>query len=144
MAKKRSPKPPSSAESSSDDSPSNEQAVDFEQSLREVEQIVARLENGELGLTESLNQYETGVRELKRCHALLEAAEQRVCLLSGFDADGNPITEPLNEGSGELEPKKKRRVKKKAARTRPPAEGSDASAPAKPRTNSVDDSPGLF
>lgn len=144
MAKKRSPKPPSSAESSSEDSPSNEKAVDFEHSLREVEQIVALLESGELGLTESLNQYETGVRELKRCHALLEAAEQKVCLLSGFDADGNPITEPLNDETGELERKKKRRVKKKAARTRPPTEEMDTSKEAKPRRNSVDDSRGLF
>ena len=144
MANKRSSKPTSSAEASSASSQSGDQAVDFEESLREVEQIVARLESGELGLTESLNQYETGIRELKRCHALLEAAEQRVCLLSGFDADGNPITEPLNEESVESEPKKKRRVKKKVARPRPSAEVSDSPKQAKPRPNSVDDSPGLF
>ena len=144
MANKRSSKPTSSAEASSASSQSGDQAVDFEESLREVEQIVARLESGELGLTESLNQYETGIRELKRCHALLEAAEQRVCLLSGFDADGNPITEPLNEESVESEPKKKRRVKKKVARPRPSAEVSDSPKRAKPRPNSVDDSPGLF
>ena len=144
MANKRSSKPTSSAEASSASSQSGDQAVDFEESLREVEQIVARLESGELGLTESLNQYETGIRELKRCHALLEAAEQRVCLLSGFDADGNPITEPLKEESVESEPKKKRRVKKKVARPRPSAEVSDSPKQTKPRPNSVDDSPGLF
>ena len=63
----------------------DEEKVDFEVSLSEVEQILARLESGELGLTESLEQYETGIKQLKRCHALLDAAEQRVSLLSGFD-----------------------------------------------------------
>jgi exodeoxyribonuclease VII small subunit len=65
--------------------------------LAAVERIVARLESGELGLTESLEQYEQGIQQLKHCHALLAAAEQKVSLLSGFDADGNPITAPLDE-----------------------------------------------
>jgi len=70
---------------------------DFESALSEVEEIVAALESGELGLSESLDRYEQGIKSLKRCHALLEAAEQRVSLLAGFDADGNPITEPFDE-----------------------------------------------
>ena len=73
-----------------------DKGADFEASLAEVEQIVARLESGELGLTESLEQYEKGIKQLKRCHGLLDAAEQKVSLLSGFDADGNPITEPMD------------------------------------------------
>lgn len=68
---------------------------DFESALAEVEQIVAALESGQLGLSESLEQYEQGIKRLKRCHALLAAAEQRVSLLAGFDADGNPLTEPM-------------------------------------------------
>lgn len=72
---------------------------DFENSLAEVERIVAGLESGELDLTESLQQYETGIKQLKRCHAMLDSAEQKVSLLSGFDADGNPITEPIDVSS---------------------------------------------
>ena len=73
--------------------------LDFEHSLREVEQIVARLEGGQLGLSESLQQYEMGIKQLKRCHALLDAAEQRVNVLAGFDAEGNPVLEPLQKAS---------------------------------------------
>jgi exodeoxyribonuclease VII small subunit len=73
--------------------------LDFEQSLREVEEIVSRLEGGQLGLSESLEQYEVGIRRLKRCHELLDAAEQRVSVLAGFDAEGNPVEEPLQEAS---------------------------------------------
>ena len=108
---------------------------DFEASLAEVEQIVARLESGELGLTESLQQYEMGIKRLKRCHHLLNAAEQRVSLLSGFDADGNPVTEPMDQlsqrsGSG--------RSTKRSKRT------SEASNDKDPDTGSVDDGAGLF
>lgn len=72
--------------------------VDFEQALEAIEQIVGKLESGQLGLSESLQQYELGIRQLKRCQELLDAAEQRVSVLAGFDAEGNPVEEPL-EGS---------------------------------------------
>jgi exodeoxyribonuclease VII small subunit len=114
---------------------STEKGLDFEASLAEVEQIVARLESGELGLSESLQQYETGIKQLKRCHGLLDAAEQKVSLLSGFDADGNPITEPLDPlsqrtGSG--------RSVKRSQRTAEASSGED------PDAQSVDDGAGLF
>lgn len=91
MSKKKAP--------SNGDRDRSSDELDFEQSLLEVEQIVARLEGGQLGLAESLQQYEMGVQRLKNCHLLLDAAEQRVNVLSGFDSDGNPILEPLGEGS---------------------------------------------
>lgn len=69
--------------------------VDFEQALEAIEQIVSKLEGGQLGLSESLQQYELGIRQLKRCQELLDAAEQRVSVLAGFDAEGNPVIEPL-------------------------------------------------
>ena len=104
--------------------------IDFETSLAEVEQIVAGLESGELGLTESLEQYETGIKQLKRCRALLDAAEQRVSLLSGFDADGNPVQEPLDE----LE----------TATSNLKEGADDALNSGGPSRDSVDDAPGLF
>jgi exodeoxyribonuclease VII small subunit len=119
---------------------------DFETSLAEVEQIVAKLESGELGLSESLEQYETGIKQLKRCHALLDAAEQRVSLLSGFDAEGNPIAPPMEEieardGRGKS-PKKTRGQSSAAANA---AEGvNDALSGGRRSPDSVDDVPGLF
>ncbi len=107
--------------------------IDFESSLAEVEQIVAQLEGGELNLTESLHQYELGIRRLKRCHQLLEAAEQKVNQLAGFDADGNPVLEPLSDSS-------------RAARSQSGGSQSGGSQSAEFHSppSSVDDSPGLF
>ena len=72
-----------------------DKAASFESAMAEIESIVVKLESGELDLTSSLQQYEQGVKRLRQCHQILEVAEQKVSLLSGFDADGNPVTEPL-------------------------------------------------
>jgi exodeoxyribonuclease VII small subunit len=69
----------------------------FEESLEELERIVAELEGGKLGLSDALARYEQGVKHLKACQQLLERAERKIELLSGVDADGNPITQPFDE-----------------------------------------------
>ena len=67
----------------------------FEQSLAELESIVQQLDDGELGLAESLARYEQGVKHLKHCYQLLQSAEQKIDLLTGVADDGSPITEPF-------------------------------------------------
>lgn len=71
-----------------------EKEPSFEQSLKELEGIVAQLEAGEKPLEESLALYEKGVAALKRCHALLDKAEKRIRLLVK-GSDGQPV---LREG----------------------------------------------
>jgi exodeoxyribonuclease VII small subunit len=73
----------------------DECASSFEQSLDELEKIVADLESGKLGLSDALSRYEEGVKHLKACQQLLERAERKIELLSGVDADGNAIAEPF-------------------------------------------------
>jgi exodeoxyribonuclease VII small subunit len=77
--------------------PREECIASFEDSLEELEKIVAELESGKLGLSDALSRYEQGVKHLKSCQQLLERAERKIELLSGVDADGNPITEPFEE-----------------------------------------------
>jgi len=77
--------------------------LNFEHALQEVEQIVSLLEGGQLGLSESLQQYEQGIKQLKRCHELLDSAEQRVNVLAGFDSEGNPVLEPMIDASNQSE-----------------------------------------
>ena len=72
----------------------------FEQSLQRLETLVHDLEHGQMGLAESLAAYEEGVKLLKECFQLLEKAERRIELLSGVDADGQPIVRPLDEDAG--------------------------------------------
>lgn len=50
----------------------------FEQAVERLEAIIGRIESGEVGLEQSIREYEHGVALLKRCRAILETAEQRV------------------------------------------------------------------
>ncbi|MEN6558794.1 MAG: exodeoxyribonuclease VII small subunit, partial [Thermoguttaceae bacterium] len=72
---------------------------DFEQSLTRLEEIVHALEEGDLGLNESLAREEEGVKLLRQSYDLLQRAERRIELLSGLDAEGNPVTEPFDDSA---------------------------------------------
>ncbi len=54
----------------------------FEQSLEELEQLVEKMEAGDLSLEQSLAAYERGVGLYRQCQQALEQAELRVRLLS--------------------------------------------------------------
>lgn len=108
--------------------PVEESSAGFEEALETLEQIVSDLEQGDLDLDQALDQYERGVGLLKGCHKKLAGAERRIELLSGIDADGNPVTRPFeNEASGEgdesLEAKSASRSRK---RSRPTATTDDS------------------
>ncbi|UXI69880.1 exodeoxyribonuclease VII small subunit [Tahibacter amnicola] len=57
------------------------QIADFEKSLDELEQLVSRMEQGELSLDDSLKSFERGVTLYRHCQSALEQAELRVKLL---------------------------------------------------------------
>ncbi len=69
----------------------------FEEALRRLEEIVQLLEEGEIGLGEALARYEEGVKLLRQSYNLLQHAERRIELLSGVDAEGNPVCEPFGD-----------------------------------------------
>jgi exodeoxyribonuclease VII small subunit len=77
--------------------PENPSQPSFEQSLKRLEEIVHQLEEGDLGLNEALERYEEGVGLLRQSYDLLQRAERRIELLSGVDAEGNPITKPFDD-----------------------------------------------
>ena len=53
----------------------------FEDHLDALERIVEELESGELTLDDSMARFEEGVRRLKSCTEMLEAAEKQVKIL---------------------------------------------------------------
>ncbi len=67
--------------------------VDFEQAMTELEGIVARLEQGDVPLEESLRQFERGVALTRTCQESLKSAEQRVELLAKRGAQSVETTE---------------------------------------------------
>ena len=62
---------------------------DFEQSMEALEELVNRLENGNLTLEESLQEFERGMALTRQCQTLLEEAEQRVRILTEKNALAN-------------------------------------------------------
>jgi exodeoxyribonuclease VII small subunit len=51
---------------------------DFEKALQQLEKIVNSMESGELGLEDSLKQFEQGIILAKNCQDTLSNAETRV------------------------------------------------------------------
>lgn len=109
--------------------------VDFESALAEVEKVVEQLESGELGLSESLVQYERGIEKIKRCHQVLEQVEKRISVLTSVDEDGHPSLEPVDLG-GEAGLEEASAVGKPSGRR-----GAKKS---RPPISDVDDAEGLF
>ena len=68
----------------------------FEEGLRELEQILAEIEGGEVGLEESLARYERGNFLIQHCRSVLNGAEKQIELLSK-SADGGLTATPMAE-----------------------------------------------
>lgn len=92
----------------------------FEDALGELETIVHELEEGQIGLAEALGRYEQGIGLLKHCYGLLENAQRRIEVLTGMDANGNPITEPFDEpAAATLEEKAQLRSQRRSKTAEP-------------------------
>lgn len=59
----------------------------FEEALSRLEEIVSKLENGELVLEESLKLFEEGIILARHCHSKLDEAQGRVELLLGIEGE---------------------------------------------------------
>lgn len=60
----------------------------FEESMKELEEIVAKLESGDATLEEALSYFEAGIKLSKSCRKMLDTAEKKVSvLLSGADGE---------------------------------------------------------
>lgn len=55
--------------------------LDFEESLKQLEEIVNKMEQGQLSLEESLGAFEQGIKLTRQCQSTLKQAEQRVAKL---------------------------------------------------------------
>ena len=59
----------------------------FEQAMAELEQVVGKLESGDVALDDSIALYERGAALKKRCETKLKEAEEKVAAIT-LDADG--------------------------------------------------------
>ncbi len=102
-------------------------APGFEDALKELDAIAHDLEDGALGLDESLQRFEQGIGLLRHCYSVLDAAERKIALLTGFDSDGNPVTEPFDASATAEQGVAGRRKKRAAAAQDDPCDESDSS-----------------
>jgi exodeoxyribonuclease VII small subunit len=66
--------------------------MDFEKKLGRLEEIVGKMEKGDLALEDSLKLFEEGVKLSRECHSKLNDAEAKVKLLVSMDQDGKTNT----------------------------------------------------
>ncbi len=72
----------------------------FERKLADLEKIVARLEEGETSLEDSLSLFQKGTNYLKELADMLDEAERQVEVLTE-DSSGGVTTRPLDEEPGQ-------------------------------------------
>jgi len=68
---------------------STDKEPSFEQAIDKLEDLIERIESGEVGLEEAIEQYEQGQALIKRCRGILNKAERRIAELTQ-DTDGQP------------------------------------------------------
>jgi len=66
--------------------PKKRNDIDFEKALEELEELVVKMEKGNLSLEESLKYFERGVALTRTCQKALSEAEQKVQIL--LEKDG--------------------------------------------------------
>lgn len=73
----------------------------FEEALEKLEEIVRRMEGGEMTLEESLRAFEEGIKLSRLCTKKLDEADRRVELL--LREGGDLVTRPFSEEGRESE-----------------------------------------
>lgn len=63
----------------------------FEENVKELEEIVSKLEKGELSLEDSINNFEEGIKLSKECSSALDEAEKKINIL--VESEGGELKE---------------------------------------------------
>lgn len=71
--------------------------LSFEEAIKELTDIVGKIEQGEIALQDSLQQYEKGMALIKHCRTILKQAEERIEKIS------QPQEESQDSSEGEAE-----------------------------------------
>lgn len=75
-------------------------ALKYEDALERLESIIERVEHGEIGLEETLDEYRRGRALLRRCQGILDVAEQEIRRLSLADLERSAEGGSPDRGEG--------------------------------------------
>ena len=67
--------------------------LNFEESIKELTNIVGKIEQGQIPLQDSLEQYEKGMALIKQCRTILQKAEKRIEKISEPDTKSQETSE---------------------------------------------------
>ena len=70
--------------------------LDFEGAMVRLDEIVNLLERGDAPLEQAMKLFEEGAKLLRECTAALDAAEQKVTILTAGE-QGEPVERPFDE-----------------------------------------------
>ncbi len=70
--------------------------MDFEKKLGRLEEIVQKMDKGDLALEDSLKLFEEGIKLSRECQTRLTEAEAQVKKLVSIDASGKAVTEKFS------------------------------------------------
>ena len=79
--------------------PADEPPVTFEEALKHLDEVVSRLESGEVGLEEAVALFERGQGYLAACRERLSAVQRRIEELTAEELPADP-SGPAEEGPG--------------------------------------------
>ncbi|HNX24187.1 MAG TPA: exodeoxyribonuclease VII small subunit [Spirochaetota bacterium] len=76
----------------------------FEDALQDLEDVANKLEGGELGLDDSIKEFEKGIKLARYCQQKLEEAERKIEILQkGADGEVKPGRVAVKPDTGEIE-----------------------------------------
>lgn len=81
---------------------SKAEAFRYEDAIGQIEAIIDRIESGEAGLDETIEQCESGLKLIARCRGVLDAAEKRIAELTA-DESGTLRVEGEDDDEEEAE-----------------------------------------
>ena len=93
------------------------EGLTFEGAVAEIEKIVRAMEQGQLGLDQTLAEYERAVKRIRFCHQQLEQAERKIEILRSVDKDGKATSEPFGDEAETLEQKQASRTRRRSHST---------------------------
>ena len=70
--------------------------MDFEKKLTRLDEIVQKMEKGDLPLEQSLKLFEEGIGLTRDCQTQLTEAENKIRILVDVDTNKQAITKPFN------------------------------------------------
>jgi exodeoxyribonuclease VII small subunit len=75
----------------------NKAGLSFEHAIDQLNQIVSRIEQGQVPLQESLEQYEKGMTLIQHCRGILQDAEKRIEQISAQNESASAESEEPDE-----------------------------------------------